>query len=81
MLDGINEMNRRPERAAAVLLDGAHEPGQPLPGVWTENGREFRVDYRAYAGPDVFPVALEGASQPVVRRHLWAEVYRKRSCR
>jgi hypothetical protein len=59
-------MNRRHERAAAVLLDGAHEPGQPLPGVWTELSPGFRVDYRAYA-------SVANSSE---RKHLWAEVYR-----
>jgi hypothetical protein len=61
--EGINEMKRFPERAFAVLLNGEHEPGHPLPGVWTVDRLGFRVDFRAYN------VSNEKNSE----HNLWAE--------
>lgn len=69
VLDGINDMNRHSERAAAVMMDGAHEPGHPLPGVWTVRSPSYRVDFRVYREN---PEDLQSAQS------LWAEVYRTR---
>lgn len=68
VLDGINDMNENPHQAARVVIDGAHESGHPLPGVWTVHSAEYGVDFRAYA-------SNEG------KKHLWAEVYRQRQQR
>ena len=36
--------------AAAVLLDGQHAQGHPLPGFFTVNRPKHRIDFYAYPG-------------------------------
>lgn len=58
------ERVRTSSDAAAVLLDGAHAPGHPLPGVFTVTCPAYRIDFRAY-------------SSTPCQRHMWVQVYRR----
>ena len=49
--------------AAAVLIDGRHAPGHPLPGVFTVTLPAYRIDFRAYKGT-------------ATQHHMWVHVYR-----
>lgn len=59
------ECLRESPLAAAVLLEGQHGAGHPLPGFFTVHRPDHRIDFFAYP-------SIHG------RRHLWAQVYRRR---